>query len=96
MANIAFFDIPADNVERAKHFYTSLLGGKINLGRTTPDQAAIAAMQYHAVLTGEAREETMNRGGLYKRQGNETIKTTSRSTITTRCSRRWRNSAGQS
>jgi len=31
-------------------------------------------MQYHAVLTGEAREGTMNMGGLYRRQGNESIK----------------------
>lgn len=74
MANIAFFDIPADNVGRAKHFYSSLFGWKINLGKTTPDQEKIAAMQYHAVLTGEAKEGTMNMGGLYKRQRNETIK----------------------
>jgi predicted enzyme related to lactoylglutathione lyase len=74
MPNIAFFDIPADNVERAKHFYTSLFGWKINLGLTTPEQAAIAAMQYHAVLTGPTREGTMNMGGLYRRQGNESIK----------------------
>ncbi|MDD1682708.1 MAG: VOC family protein [Methanoregula sp.] len=74
MANIAFFDIPADNVGRAKHFYSSLFGWKINLGKTTPDQEKIAAMQYHAVLTGEAKEGTMNMGGLYKRQMNETIK----------------------
>lgn len=74
MPNIAFFDIPADNIERAKHFSTSLFGWKINLGRTTPEQAAIAAMQYHAVLTGEAREGTMNMGGLYRRRGNESIK----------------------
>lgn len=74
MANIAFFDIPADDVERAKHFYTSLFGGRIVPGETTPEQAAIAAMQYHAVLTGKAKDGTMNMGGLYKRQGNEGIK----------------------
>jgi len=74
MANIAFFDIPADNHERAKHFYTSLFGWKINLGKTAPEQEKIAAMQYHAVLTGEAKEGTMNMGGLYRRQMTETIK----------------------
>jgi predicted enzyme related to lactoylglutathione lyase len=74
MPNIAFFDIPADNVGRARHFYTSLFGWKINIGKTTPDQEKIAAMQYHGVLTGETKVGTMNMGGLYKRQMNETIK----------------------
>ena len=65
MANIAYFEIPADNVERAKHFYTSLFGWRIVLGETTPEQAAIAAMQYHAVLTGEAKEGRFATGGKF-------------------------------
>jgi uncharacterized protein len=74
MANIAYFDIPADNVDRAKHFYKSLLGWKIEPTKTSPDQAKIAAMQYQDIMTGKAEEGTMNMGGLYKRQMTETIK----------------------
>ncbi|MGB9175869.1 MAG: VOC family protein [Methanoregula sp.] len=74
MPNIAYFDIPADNVDRAKHFYKSLLGWKIEPMKTTPDQERIAAMQYHDVTTGKPGGGTMNRGGLYKRQMTETIK----------------------
>ena len=29
MPNIAYFEIPANNVDRAKHFYHALLGWKI-------------------------------------------------------------------
>lgn len=74
MANIAYFDIPADNVDRARHFYKSLLGWKIEPAKTSTDQAKIAAMEYHDVMTGEPEEGTMNMGGLYRRQMNETIK----------------------
>jgi predicted enzyme related to lactoylglutathione lyase len=74
MPNIAYFDIPADNVDRAKHFYKSLLGWKIEPAKTSPDQERIAAMQYHDVMTGKPEEGTMNMGGLYKRQMTETIK----------------------
>lgn len=74
MANIAYFDIPANNVDRAKHFYHALLGWKIEPAKTSPDQSQIAAMQYHDISTGEAEEGTMNMGGLYRRQMNETIK----------------------
>jgi uncharacterized protein len=74
MANIAYFDIPADNVDRAKHFYKSLLRWKIEPTKTSPDQTKMAAMQYQDIMTGKAEEGTMNMGGLYKRQMTETIK----------------------
>jgi hypothetical protein len=71
MANIAYFDIPADNIERAKHFYSSLLGWTI-----TPSAVeGAAASQYHDILTGPAEEGAMNRGGMYQRQAGEPIKT---------------------
>jgi hypothetical protein len=75
MANIAYFEIPADNVDRAKHFYNSLLGWKIAPIKTpTMDRQKMAAMEYHEITTGDAKEGTMNMGGLYKRQMGETIK----------------------
>jgi hypothetical protein len=74
MPNIAYFDIPADNVDRAKHFYTALLGWKIEPSKTSQDQERIAAMQYQDITLGKAEEGAMNMGGLYKRQMGETIK----------------------
>jgi predicted enzyme related to lactoylglutathione lyase len=67
MANIGHFMIPADNVDRAKHFYHNLLGWKIEPAGGSADPATMAAMQYHDIRTGAAREGTMNAGGLYKR-----------------------------
>jgi len=69
MPNIAYFDIPADNVDRARKFYSALLGWKIS---PSPVEGA-AASQYHEVVTGEPEPGTMHRGGLYMRQGGEPI-----------------------
>jgi uncharacterized protein len=75
MANIAYFEIPADNVDRAKHFYKNLLGWKIAPIETPKmDTEKMAAMEYNEITTGEPREGTMNMGGMYKRQMGETIK----------------------
>ncbi len=74
MANIAYFDIPADNVDRAKHFYHALLGWKIEPTAVPMDSPKMAAMQYQDVTTGKPLEGTMHMGGLYKRQMNEPIK----------------------
>jgi len=68
MANIAYFEIPADNVDRAKKFYHSLLDWKIEPTKTPMDPAMAASMQYHDISTGEPMEGTLNMGGLYKRQ----------------------------
>jgi uncharacterized protein len=73
MANIAFFQIPADNVDRAKHFYHSLLGWVIAPTRTPMDPAMIASVQFQDIITGDAKEGTMNMGLLYRRQVNEPI-----------------------
>jgi predicted enzyme related to lactoylglutathione lyase len=73
MANISHFMIPADNVERARHFYSTLLGWKIEPVQDTPGSPGMEAMQYHAVSTGAARKGTMNTGGLYKRHMNEPV-----------------------
>lgn len=74
MANIAYFEIPADNIDRAKHFYHALLGWKIEPTKSSMDPASAAAIDYQDISTGEAQEGTMNMGGMYKRQMNETIK----------------------
>ena len=73
MANISHFMIPADNVERARHFYSTLLGWKIEPVQDTPGSPGMEAMQYHAVSTGAARKGTLNTGGLYKRHMNEPV-----------------------
>ena len=73
MANIAYFEIPADNVDRAKKFYHELLGWKIEPTKTMGDPAKMKAMQYQDVITGEAKEGTLSMGGMYKRQMSEQI-----------------------
>ena len=67
------FEIPANNIDRAKHFYHALLGWKIEPTKVPMDQAAAAAMQYQDIRTGEAQEGTLNMSGLYKRQMSELI-----------------------
>jgi uncharacterized protein len=73
MANIAYFEIPAENVGRAKHFYHSLLGWKIEPTKSPMDPSKVASMQYQDVITGEAKEGTLSMGGMYKRQMTESI-----------------------
>jgi hypothetical protein len=74
MANIGHFMIPADNIDRAKHFYHKLLGWKIEPAKNSMD-LSIKEMQYQDIITGTAQEGTMNTGGLYKRHMNEPILT---------------------
>ena len=38
------------------------------------DREKMAAMEYNDITTGDAKEGTMNMGGMYKRQMGETIK----------------------
>jgi predicted enzyme related to lactoylglutathione lyase len=64
MANIAYFQIPAEDVARARKFYQSLLGWKIEPDTTLPDKS----LQWQNIITGEPEEGTMNMGGIYKRQ----------------------------
>lgn len=63
MANIGFFDIPADDVGRAKKFYQSLLGWKIEPVTNFVDKS----QQRQSIITGEPQEGSMHSGGLYKR-----------------------------
>ena len=73
MANISHFMIPADDVERARHFYSALFGWKIAPVRDTPGIPGMEAMQYHDISTGAARKGTLNSGGLYKRHMDEPV-----------------------
>jgi uncharacterized protein len=75
MPNIAYFEIPADNIDRAKHFYKNLLGWKIQPTEgASMDMEKMKAMEYNDIITGDAKEGTMNMGGMYKRQMGEGIK----------------------
>jgi uncharacterized protein len=65
MANIGFFQIPADDVGRARTFYQSLFGWKIEPDTTLENKS----LQWQNILTGEPEEGTMNNGGIYKRMG---------------------------
>jgi hypothetical protein len=73
MANIAFFQVPADDIDRAKHFYHALLGWQIAPTRTPMEPTLMASTQFHDVITGDAKEGTMNMGLLYRRQMTEPI-----------------------
>jgi len=66
MPNIGYFEIPADDVKRAKKFYTSLFGWDI--GPTAMPGAMPPTVEYQDVKTGEPREGTLSMGGMYKRQ----------------------------
>ncbi len=74
MPNVSYFDIPADNVDRAKQFYHSLLGWKIAPTKVPQDPAKKAQSEYMDIITGKEEPGTMNMGGLYKRQMGEPIK----------------------
>ena len=55
MANIVYFEIPADDVDRAKRFYHSLLGWKIEPTKVpVPD----TSMQYQDIITGDSNVVT--------------------------------------
>ncbi len=55
MANIVYFEIPADNVDRAKYLYHSLLGWKIE---STKFPVSDASMQYQDIIKGDSNVVT--------------------------------------
>jgi predicted enzyme related to lactoylglutathione lyase len=73
MANISHFMVPADDVSRARKFYSSLLGWTIEPVHDTPGMPGMDAMQYHEIRTGPARAGSLNSGGLYRRHMNEPV-----------------------
>ncbi|MFZ0006603.1 MAG: VOC family protein [Methanoregula sp.] len=73
MSNIGYFEIPAEDVDRAKKFYHALLGWKIVPTKTPMDPAMKQSMEYQDVITGNEEKGTMSWGGMYKRQMSENI-----------------------
>ena len=65
MASFGFFQVPADDVGRAKKFYQSLLGWKIEPDTNLEDKS----LEWQNIITGEPEQGMMNTGGLYKRMG---------------------------
>jgi catechol 2,3-dioxygenase-like lactoylglutathione lyase family enzyme len=63
MPNIAYFEVPADDVDRAKRFYRSLPGRRIE-----PGPEAVAA-HHSDIVTGDAEGGGgLGTGGLYRRK----------------------------
>lgn len=63
MSNIAYFEVPADDVKRAKKFYTELLGWEF-----MPTQVPGIPVEYWNISTGNSRPDTLNMGGLFQRR----------------------------
>jgi predicted enzyme related to lactoylglutathione lyase len=74
MPDIGYFEIPADNIDRAKYFYHALIGWKIEPTRILMNPPTAAALQYNSISTGPAQEGTLNMGEMYRQQMTETIK----------------------
>ena len=62
MPNLAYFEVPADDLKRAKKFYKDLLGWEF-----AKNQNPEVAMEYWEITTGPAEEGTISRGGMYQR-----------------------------
>ncbi len=63
MGNLAYFEVPADDLERAKKFYKEVLGWDIKKSEMMED----APPDYQSVMTGKSVKNTLNGGGMYKR-----------------------------
>ncbi|MCE5298726.1 MAG: VOC family protein [Methanoregulaceae archaeon] len=63
MSNISYFEVPADDVSRAKKFYTGILGW--DFMRTKVPGIPV---EYWNITTGKSRKDTLNMGGLYQRR----------------------------
>jgi uncharacterized protein len=71
MPTIVHFEMPADDVERAKKFYTDLFGWKIEKwpGTSSKDSSS-SSMEYWIVSTTDDKgNKAPISGGLMKRQG---------------------------
>ena len=63
MANISYFEVPADDIMRAKKFYTEILGWDF-----MPTRVPGMQVEYWNISTGKSRKDTLNMGGLYQRK----------------------------
>jgi predicted enzyme related to lactoylglutathione lyase len=63
MSNISYFEVPADDVKRAKKFYTQVLGWDF-----APTEIPGIPVEYWNITTGKSSKDTLNMGGLYQRR----------------------------
>ncbi len=73
MSTIVHFEIPADDVEKAKKFYTDLFGWKIEKLSVTDDSRLTSAataqpMEYWIITTTDDKGNKALGGGIMKRQ----------------------------
>ena len=74
MPTIVHFEIPADDVERAKKFYTDLFGWKIekwpgmNSGDSSSSSSSSYDMEYWKITTTDEKGNKALGGGMIKRQ----------------------------
>ena len=66
MPTIVHFEIPADDVERAKKFYGNLFGWNIE---KLPGQTGREDMEYWLITTTDDKGNNALGGGIMKRQG---------------------------
>jgi len=71
MSRVVHFEIQADDVERAKKFYESVLGWKIE---KYMDEKSSGMMDYWMVMTGADGTPGIN-GGMYKRPADDKLYT---------------------
>jgi predicted enzyme related to lactoylglutathione lyase len=62
MPNLAYFEVPVEDLNRAKMFYRELLNWEFARAEN-PD----IRMEYWMITTGPDEEGTINRGGMYQR-----------------------------
>ena len=63
MSNISYFEVPADDITRAKKFYTEILGWDF-----VPTRIPGMQVEYWNISTGKSKKNTLNMGGLYQRK----------------------------
>jgi predicted enzyme related to lactoylglutathione lyase len=70
MPTIVHFEIPADDIERAKKFYTELFGWKIEklLGMDTGNSSSSSDMEYWMITTTYEKGNKALGGGMMKRK----------------------------
>jgi uncharacterized protein len=70
MPTIVHFEIPADDIERAKKFYTELFGWKIEklLGMDTGNSSSSSDMEYWMITTTDEKGNKTLGGGMMKRK----------------------------
>ena len=69
MPTIVHFEIPSDNIERTKKFYTDLFGWKFDKWSSPPGSEAIPeGMEYWLISTVDDKGNNAVGGGMTKRQ----------------------------